>query len=476
MADAKARSERKQNTDEDFRMRIHNAHKYVFMLVTVSTAALSSVTLLLEKVFHCENIANKCYFSLLVSGWAVITIALLWLRMSFGALVVYFWLLIPGLFILVVVIYFGNGNVARIIFISVYGINGGLEALILQASTFVISKLFLNSAISTLYSGYAFGLISMGVFQLIMEHVIGTNTISKVRFCAILCHGVKAAIAFLTALWITYLYLKYNWYVRRVEAEERVIEEEEKKNRTSEEELTKMQQLSKVIAIVPYYLPRLVVQGFGTTMRVFFYPYLVPFLVDLSNREKLVISLSYTLFDFVGTNYAGNFDETIDPSEKTPSQSHLSFVLSRDINLYILGFSSISVAGFVVWNIWTCKFRLAKSSLVLLCVTSLHGFIGGLLTGRGLNGSFSLIEYYNTQTRADGTKIIGDDIISLGNIINDVCFIYDYAIAFVISTLSNITERLIVNHKNSREYILSNNKGDLSIETVQALLTQFKVG
>ncbi|AFZ80709.1 hypothetical protein BEWA_001160 [Theileria equi strain WA] len=263
------------------------------------------------------------------------------------------------------------------------------------------------------------------------------------------------------------------------------IEKEEKKNGqesgnsadagdSSNGSEKKVQLLGKVIVVVPYYSPRLVIQTVGTVLRVFFHPCLIPFLIDLSNREKLVISLSFMFFDFIGVNYASNFDETIDPSEKTPSQSHLSFVLSRDINLYILGFSSISIASFIVWNIWTCEFEFTNSSFFLLTLASVNGFIGGIFTGRGLNGSFSLIEYYNTQTRADGTKIIGDDIIKLDNIINDIALSLDYILCFLMSLFSNITERFILNHKNSREYILSNNKGDLSIETVNALLMQFK--
>ncbi|EKX72654.1 conserved hypothetical protein [Theileria equi strain WA] len=270
-------------------------------------------------------------------------------------------------------------------------------------------------------------------------------------------------------------------YDERVKEEEKKAIEEKKKKQSQENTngadagdsssgggKTKVRLLGKVIVVVPYYSPRLVIQTVGTVLRVFFHPCLIPFLIDLSNREKLVISLSFMFCDFIGVNYAGNFDETIDPSEKVPSQSHFLFLITRDLTLHLIWISTISLVSFIVWNIWTCKFEFTNSSFFLLILASVNGFIGGIFTGRGLNGCFPILEYYNGQ----GT--IGDDIIKLDNIINDIALSFDYIMCFLMSLFSNITERFILNHKNSREYILRNNKGDLSIETVNALLMQFK--
>ncbi|AFZ80439.1 hypothetical protein BEWA_032920 [Theileria equi strain WA] len=465
----KVKEKGKKSTDDDFRKGIHDTHKYVFMLIAYCMAPITGVSLLLESIFHCENIANKCYLSYIITGSISTMTSLIWLQMDFASWVLYFWMLMPILVLFVPVIYFGNGQIAKMIFILLCGIVGILEAPILQASTFVISKLFLNSAASTLYSGYPFGLISMGLFQLVTEYIVGTSSIPQMRLCATLCYGVQAVVGIFTALWVTYLYIKYN---------ERVKKEEEKKKKQeqkqSQEESssgggkTKVRLLGKVIVVVPYYSPRLVIQTVGTVLRVFFHPCLIPFLIDLSNREKLVISLSFMFFDFIGVNYAGNFDETIDPSEKVPSQSHFLFLITRDLTLHLIWISTISLVSFIVWNIWTCKFEFTNSSFFLLLLASINGFIGGIFTGRGLNCCFPILEYYN------GQGVIGDDIIKLDNIINDIALSFDYIMCFLMSLFSNITERFILNHKNSREYILRNNKGDLSIETVNALLMQFK--
>ncbi|EKX72779.1 conserved hypothetical protein [Theileria equi strain WA] len=265
--------------------------------------------------------------------------------------------------------------------------------------------------------------------------------------------------------------MRYDERVKKIEEEEAKKKQENTNGAdasTNSSEPTKVRLLGKVIVVVPYYSPRLVIQTVGTVLRVFFHPCLIPFLIDLSNREKLVISLSFMFCDFIGVNYAGNFDETIDPSEKTPSQSHFLFLITRDLTLHLIWISTISLATFIVWNIWTCKFEFTNSSFFLLLLASINGFIGGIFTGRGLNGCFPILEYYN------GQGIIGDDIIKLDNIINDIALSFDYIMCFLMSLFSNITERFILNHKNSREYILSNNKGDLSIETVNALLMQFK--
>ncbi|EKX72733.1 conserved hypothetical protein [Theileria equi strain WA] len=474
----KAKEKGKKSTDEDFRKGIHDTHKYVFMLIAYCMAPITGVSLLLESIFHCENIANKCYLSYIIAGSTSTMVSLICLQMSFSALVICFWMLMPGLIIFVPVIYFGNGQIAKMIFILLCGIVGILEAPILQASTFVISKLFLNSAASTLYSGYPFGLISMGLFQLVVEQIIGTGSIPQMRLCATLCYGVQAVVGFFTALWVTYLYIRYNGRVK--EEEEKKKKQEQKQSQeesssggdtsasTNSSEPTKVQQLGKVIVVVPYYSPRLVIQTVGTVLRVFFHPCLIPFLIDLSNREKLVISLSFMFFDFIGVNYAGNFDETIDPSEKVPSQSHFVFLITRDLTLHLIWISTISLVSFIVWNIWTCEFEFTNSSFFLLILASANGFIGGIFTGRGLNGCFPILEYYN------GQGVIGDDIIKLDNIINDIALSFDYIMCFLMSLFSNITERFILGHKNSREYILSNNKGDLSIETVNALLMQFR--
>ncbi|EKX73555.1 conserved hypothetical protein [Theileria equi strain WA] len=312
----------------------------------------------------------------------------------------------------------------------------------------------------------------MGLFQLIMEHIIGTSSTPQMRLCAILCYAIKITIAFFTALWVTYLYIMYDERVKEIEKEEKKNGQESGNSAdagdSSNGSEKKVQLLGKVIVVVPYYSPRLVIQTVGTILRVFFHPCLIPFLIDLSNREKLVISLSFMFFDFIGVNYASNFDETIDPSERAPSQSHIVFLVTRDLTLHLVWISTISIASFIVWNIWTCKFEFTNSSFFLLILASVNGFIGGIFTGRGLNGCFPILEYYN------GQGIIGDDIIKLDNIINDIALSFDYIMCFLMSLFSNITERFILNHKNSREYILSSNKGDLSIETVNALLMQFK--
>ncbi|EKX72527.1 conserved hypothetical protein [Theileria equi strain WA] len=481
IAKSKKAKEKGKDADDGFRKGIHDTHKYVFMLIAYCMAPLSGVTLLLENVFHCENIANKCYLSYIITGSISTMMSLIWLQMSFTALVIGFWLLIPTLVMFVPVIYFGNGQTAKSLFIILCGVAGILEAPILQASTFVISKLFLNSAASTLYSGYPFGSISMGLFQLVMEHMIGTGSTPQMRLCATLCYGVRVVVGIFTAFWVTYLYIKYDERVKKIEEEEAKAIEEKKKNEQENtttgastsatsvnEAAKKVQLLGKVIVVVPYYSPRLVIQTVGTVLRVFFHPCLIPFLIDLSNREKLVISLSFMFFDFIGVNYAGNFDETIDPSERAPSQSHFVFLIIRDLTLHLIWISTISLATFIVWNIWTCEFEFTNSSFFLLILASVNGFIGGIFTGRGLNGCFPILEYYN------GQKIVGDDIIKLDNIINDIALSLDYILCFLMSLFSNIAERFILGHKNSREYILRNNKGDLSIETVNALLTQFK--
>ncbi|EKX73393.1 conserved hypothetical protein [Theileria equi strain WA] len=350
----KAMEDRKKNAYECFRKVVHSTRRCVLVLVAYCMAPVTGVTLLIESVLHSENIAAKCYSSYIIAGSISTIVSLIRLKMSFSALVICFWLLIPTLVMFVPVICFGNGQIAKIIFIILCGIVGILEAPVLQVSTFMTSKLFLNSAASTLYSGYPFGSISMGLFQLIMEHIIGTSSIPQMRLCATLCYGVRVVVGIFTAFWVTYLHIRYDERVK--EEEKKAVEE---KNKKQSQENTTTGASTSTNSSEP-------TKTVGTLLRVFFHPCLIPFLIDLSNREKLVISLSFMFCDFIGVNYASNFDETIDPSEKTPSQSHFLFLITRDLTLHLIWISTISLVSFIVWNIWTCKFELTNSSFFLL--------------------------------------------------------------------------------------------------------------
>ncbi|AFZ80708.1 hypothetical protein BEWA_001150 [Theileria equi strain WA] len=132
IAKSKKAKEKGEDENEDFRKGIHDTHKYVFMFIAYCMAPISGVTLLLESVFHCENIANKCYLSYIITGSISTITSLMCLKMSFTALVIYFWLLMPILVLFVPVIYFGNGQTAKTIFIILCGVAGILEAPILS--------------------------------------------------------------------------------------------------------------------------------------------------------------------------------------------------------------------------------------------------------------------------------------------------------------------------------------------------------
>ncbi|AFZ79944.1 hypothetical protein BEWA_027930 [Theileria equi strain WA] len=424
--------------------KIDENHRFVFTLITISIDAILSTSLLTEKVFRCPNFANKCNVVYLSSGLTSFVLASFFFSLNFTTLMVYGWLLVPCKIAIVLVGMFGNGMIARNLFILCYGINGALKALILQSCTYVISRHFTNSAFAVLYSGYPGGSILIGVVQYLLEHAIEVESIEDMRFCLVLCHLVQAVTATAALVWITYLYANYH----EKTPNHKNVDHELGTNRCEPVSLfSKAKKFLKALSTVHYFFPRFLLQVEATIIRYFFYPCLIPFLLEISDNAKLIITLAYNFCDFVGMIVYSGINEKIDPLARRLSQPRLLFVFLRDVYLHIIGLVCVGTASFVILASWIKIDFIAKSPTVLFFITVFICFAIGSLSSRAVNGCFPLVEYYSTQTKDDGSRIFGDEILKMDNIINDVVVFLDYSSCVLASSLSNMIEQIILNHR-----------------------------
>ncbi|EKX73052.1 conserved hypothetical protein [Theileria equi strain WA] len=464
MAMRLSRSSSKDKTkDESFsRKQMSDTHGNAFLLIGIAMATNVNTSLLTEKVFRCQNFANKCLvvymFFVLVASF----VALFLCELDFSTMVLSVWLLVASHSMHVLVGMFGNGLMARNIFILGYGFNGALEALICFSGAGVISKLFLNSTYSMIYTGFPAGSIFLGTTQTILNRAVGTSTISQMRKNLVLCHGFHAVLTSIGSLWVTFLYIKYRKYTK--EAEEK------------QGDLSISQRFLKSISDFSYakfYYTRFMVIVLAYSLRFFFFPCLIPFVMDIPDHIKLICSLSLILSEFISKLNTVGVNESINPSEKDPSQSHAMFLFTRDRYIHFMLTAILSSSCFILWSSLTGRYHFSQSPIFIFCFIVMMGISYGYLSTRSINGCKPVLDYYTKQFDKEGKPMVSDEIAN-GSGVSDVATLTMNLSILTASLISNVAETIIIRHKNSRAYIINNSKGDLSIKAVDALLMQFK--
>ncbi|AFZ80085.1 hypothetical protein BEWA_029350 [Theileria equi strain WA] len=461
------------------RKQMSGTHGYLFLLMGISMATNLNTSLLTEKVFRCQNFANKCLVAYMFFISVASFVALFLCELDFSTMVMSEWMLVTSHSMHVLVGMFGNGMMARNLFILGYGINGALEAFICFSAATVISKLFLNSTYSLIYTGFPAGSIFLGTTQTILNRVVGTSTISQMRKNLVLCHGSHVVLSTIAYLWVTLLYIKYGHFVKeddkKDEGEENKTEDEKK----SESENKKLSVGQKILQTIEsfkyarYYYSRLILVVCAYLLRYFFFPCLIPFVLDIPHHIKLIGSLSLTISEFISKLNTVGVNEAINPSEKDPSQSHDVFLLMRDAYLHFAMLASIGSSSFVLWSSLTGRYHFSKSPIFILCFILAMGISYGYLSTRSINGCKSVLDYYTKQLDENGEPVVEEKVAN-GPGVSDVATLTINVAVLFISVFSDTTEGLILKYKGSRAYILNNSKGDLSIKAVDALLMQFK--
>ncbi|EKX73079.1 conserved hypothetical protein [Theileria equi strain WA] len=417
--------------DLETRRMIDKYHRYMFFFIGFALAANLNTSLLTETLFECDNFANKCNFSYFASGLAAFLLASFTLHLDFKSMLVFGWLFVPLQISLVLIGVFGEGVGARNAFIICYAVYGALEGFTLKSCTFVISRFFLNSTISILSAGYPASDIVLGCFQYLVEHLVGLETTSSIRLCLALCHLFQTVLTIIGLIWATVLYFKYS---------SRGSEE----TTSTRDEFSRFTQFLRVASHIRFYYPRVMLFGLTSFIVAFFFPCLIPFLFDISHTAKLVISLTFTLMDVIGLVYSSTVDETVDPSGRNESQSHISFLFFRDLRLYVAGVLALAICAFTLWARCQGDYEFVKSAEAIFFITVVTCFVDGYLYGRALNGCNPILEYYNTQVDEEGNKIVSDEIIEMNNTVNDVSMVLEYVFSAVSLCASNVTEELIL--------------------------------
>ncbi|EKX72404.1 conserved hypothetical protein [Theileria equi strain WA] len=455
------------------RKQMSDTHGYLFLLLGISMATNLNTSLLTEKVFRCQNFANKCMGAYIVFTFTGAFALFFLINLNFSAMVLSVWLLVASHSMHVLVGMFGNGLMARNIFILGYGFNGALEALICFSGAGVISKLFLNSTYSMIYTGFPAGSIFLGTTQTILNRVVGTATISQMRKNLVLCHGCQALISTIAAIWATLLYIKYGHFVKDNEENKT---EDEKKSESENKKPGISQKFADAIESFKYtrfYYSRLILVTFAYSMRYFFFPCLLPFVLDIPHHIKLICSLSLTLSEFISKLNSVNINEVINPSERSPSQSHDVFLLMRDAYLHFIAIASITSSALVLWSSLTGRHRFTQSPIFIFCFIVLMGISYGYLSTRSINGCKPVLDYYTKQRDNKGNPMVKEEIANGPGVSGVTTLTINMALVFI-SIFSNVTEGFIVRYKGSIAYILNNSKGELSMKAVDALLMQLK--
>ncbi|EKX72100.1 conserved hypothetical protein [Theileria equi strain WA] len=473
MAMRLARSSSKDKTkDESFsRKQMSGTHGYLFLLMGISMATNLNTSLLTEKVFRCQNFANKCLVAYMFFISVASFVALFLCELDFSTMVMSEWMLVTSHSMHVLVGMFGNGMMARNIFILGYGINGALEAFICFSATTVISKLFLNSTYSMIFTGFPAGSIFLGTTQTILNRVVGTATISQMRKNLVLCHGCHVVLSAIGYLWVTFLYIKYGHFVKEDDKKG-----EGEQNKTEEKKLSVGQKILQTVEsfrYARYYYSRLILVVCAYLLRYFFFPCLIPFVLDIPHHIKLIGSLSLTISEFISKLNTVSINEAINPSEKDPSQSHAMFLLMRDASLHFAMLASIGSSSFILWSSLTGRYHFSKSPIFIFCFIVMMGISYGYLSTRSINGCKPVLDYYTKQLDEKGKPMVEEKVAN-GPGVSDVATLTINVAVLFISVFSDTTEGLILKYKGSRAYIINNSKGDLSIKAVDALLMQFK--
>lgn len=292
--------------------------------------------------------------------------------------------------------------------------------------------------------------LSMGIFQLILNNLIGVKTIQQARLNLVICHCLQAFITFVGAVWSTIFFITYK-------DEDALKDKDNEKYDVQEIAIKKIANFK----YLKYYYPRFILYHI-CSVKYIFHTGLIPFLLELPMPIKLRGSIYYTFGEFLGRNSGLFFDETV--ITKPGDSIDTAFFVLRDIPLFFLIFAIITLNGAIMYSTFTAKIAISRSPAFVLTALIVSGLSYGYLISKATLGSNAILQYYSK-------KITEETIPRESKVVSEVITITYYCSLFIPYSISKIIQKSLRKSRVSRDYILSRNFGNLSVNDVHILLT-----
>ncbi|UVC54359.1 hypothetical protein MACJ_003901 [Theileria orientalis] len=441
-------------TDEE-RRKIDQQHRFVFFVIGMSVYPNQDISLLTQKVFRCENFINDCllYHNILLTILSLI-FSIFLKSLEFSNLVYSIWGALLCHISHILISIFGNGIQARNLFIVVFAVMGALRAVLVFSCPTVISKLFFITTFVLLNNSRSASSLILGFFQGVLNNIIGFKTVYQARLNLILCISFQALITLFGSVWITLLYFQHGDKVRS----ESSIPDKNVKDTITEK--------INNFRYIKYYFSRFALYHLGS-VKYFFHPGFIPFLLECPIPTKLKGSVVYTLFEFLGRNSALALDETI--YAKPGSYTDPILLALRDIPMFVLIFSVIILNSTILYSTFSGRQIFVTSGGYLYICMSISGLVYGYIITRGTTGAKAIIDYY--RKKKGNTDQLPEDA---SKNVSEVLTMSYYCTLIIPYIFSKSVQYLLKRSRLSRQYILTTKFGNLSPEDVKNLYLQFK--
>ncbi|BAM40473.1 conserved hypothetical protein [Theileria orientalis strain Shintoku] len=454
-----------------FRKAIQDKHGLAFFFIGMSTNLNLDTSLLTQKVFDVENFANITlfmYFGVLVS---VVFLYLFLIDPRFYQLIVSLWLLVLSRVFHLILAIFASGKTGRNLFLVFYTVNGFLRGVISLTSNHVISQYFLNKSYLHLIDGGVMFSILVSLLQLACDEVIGSDTMKNARKSLIVAQILYLSITVIGCIWITVVYSIHS------------VEDPESPKIYG---IEKTQVAINKFKYSRFYLSKLMVVILASVIRVSFHPVLIPFTMDIKHMYKLLGSIMFTVFEFVGRLMSFQVDEYIDPNKKSPNIDHDTFLVLLDVPKYLLFVMQLSACGVALYSTWKQRLGISKNPVIICLLALSSGFIVGFTSNCAFEGAQSSLEYYSHLKGRRNPRVRGEDSNPPGNIItadvamdtsnaNDILTLFNYVSYVAGSIISYVAYKIIKAHKESPWFIIKSRGDSLDVHAVNSLAQKLKL-
>uniref|UniRef100_A0A3B0NAF0 Uncharacterized protein n=1 Tax=Theileria annulata TaxID=5874 RepID=A0A3B0NAF0_THEAN len=449
-----------------YRKNINDKHSIVFFFLGMAMNLNLDTSLLTERIFEVENFTNITIFLYFTVVVIVCILYMFSITPEFWQLVAGAWVLAASRTCQVVLSMFAHGKSGRNLFLLFYSING----------TYVISLYFLNESYLHFVNGGVFFSILASLLQIICGVVIGDDTSRQVRRTLIICQTAYLLETLIASVWITIVFIEHHSDEDKLKKQEGEEEEE------GEEE--KYKKAMKKFTYIPYYISKFFVSFFACIFRVIFHPVLIPYMMDVSNVNKLLASIVFTFSEFLGRLVTFQVDEYIDPSKKSQSMSDNLFLFRQDLHLYLLFCYQCFVCTLAVYSSWFQKYGISRNPYFVTFITMTSGLVTGYNNNRAASGSQAVLQYYSKKKNnsadskpesSNNSDEITPKVASDTSNVNDIITLLSYSSFLVACLISYYIQHAIIRRKETLEFILLSHRKYMDKESVRILATKLNL-
>ncbi|XP_951774.1 uncharacterized protein TA15965 [Theileria annulata] len=403
-------------------------NKFLFFLLGSSVTCLGSTGRLTSKAFGTADFISDCFSVYIYLNLAAFLVVLLFIKCSYRKAIISGWLCLMLHVSYILIVLLSSGNLAKGLYISVYGGIAILEAFLIQSNSFVVSEYYSPSLFSNLYSGYYGGLGIFSLIQTIFQRAVGTNTPKQAKICLLLTHGSFTIIVFCAVIAQSIIYFKNRVDLSPIYAP------------TKSSWVTKIKGMYRVFLSLPKYSSRFLVFILSDLCKCAFFQVFIPYRMLLNDSQLAIVFFVDNFSDIIGRSIASSTNDTV--VTKGTVTNHQKFLYKRDLPYLLIPCFSWVICFLVVWGTWTLKSRFLTEFMTILFTTLLVCFSMGYCSTKGVNGCIPVLEYYKNIGTGGKSRLVDEKNYSYVNDLNNFLIKFLWMVFFiVVYFLAQIMER-----------------------------------